>query len=105
MFKVKKMRRSRLEIYLDVLSVIHEGEDKPTRIMYHSNLSWQQLISVLSQLTNQGLITEDAVNTESSRRKKRDKRSKKSFNITPKGVSVLKYFRDMNKMIEISVPV
>jgi predicted transcriptional regulator len=99
------MRRSRLEIYLDVLSVIHEGEDKPTRIMYHSNLSWQQLISVLTQLEVQGLITEDAIEAEGSRRRKRDKRSKKSFNITPKGISVLKYFRDMNKMIEIEVPV
>lgn len=99
------MRRSRLEIYLDVLSVIHEGEDKPTRIMYHSNLSWQQLISVLTQLDDQGLITEDVIETEGSRRRKRDKRSKKTFNITPKGISVLKYFRDMNKMIEIEVPV
>ncbi|MES0324359.1 MAG: winged helix-turn-helix domain-containing protein [Candidatus Bathyarchaeia archaeon] len=29
-----KNRRSKLEIYLDVLKVIKEGTTKPTRIMY-----------------------------------------------------------------------
>ena len=42
-------RRSKLEIYLDVLSSIHEGISKPTRIMYSANLSWKALNKILDE--------------------------------------------------------
>jgi len=36
-------RRSRLDIVLAVLSAVGRGVDRPTRIMYASNLSWRPM--------------------------------------------------------------
>ncbi len=36
-------RRSSFQIAIDVLTVIGEGEKRPTRIMYATNLSWNSL--------------------------------------------------------------
>ena len=33
-------RRSKLEIMLTVLRAVNDGETKPTKIMYASNMSW-----------------------------------------------------------------
>ncbi|MCX8170816.1 MAG: hypothetical protein N3E47_02410 [Candidatus Bathyarchaeota archaeon] len=49
-------RRSRLEIYIDVLRIIGCGVNKPTRIMFAANLSWKSLNEVLSDLERHGLI-------------------------------------------------
>ena len=53
-----KNRRSKLEIYIDVLKVIKEGTTKPTRIMYGANLSWKLLQDVLNSMVEQNLIAE-----------------------------------------------
>ena len=45
-----KRRRSKLEVYLDVLWTIKNGTRKPTRIMYESNLSWKPLQRTLDSL-------------------------------------------------------
>ena len=37
------VRRSRLEIFFDVLAIIARGVSKPTRIMYKTNLSWTSM--------------------------------------------------------------
>jgi predicted transcriptional regulator len=97
-------RRSKLEIYLEVLSIIKSGTHKPTRIMYQANISWQPLMRVLSSMVNQGLVEE--VDTTSLRRK-RDKRTSKVYNITMKGEYVLKYFKGMKEfqLEDINIPV
>ncbi|TEU09360.1 hypothetical protein E3J20_06555, partial [Candidatus Bathyarchaeota archaeon] len=46
-------RRSKLEIYLEVLQIIKGGTSKPTRIMYSANISWQPLMRVLSSMISQ----------------------------------------------------
>ena len=51
-------KRSRLEVYFDVLKTIGEGVDKPTRIMYKANLSWNTLEDALSTLVNKEFIIE-----------------------------------------------
>ncbi len=46
------LRRSHLEVRMDILSCIKAGADKPTQIMYKANLSWTALkdhLSVLEQ--------------------------------------------------------
>jgi len=53
-----KQRRSRLELYLDVLKAIKNGKEKPTRIMYEANLSWTSLNSITSFLVSQDLVEE-----------------------------------------------
>ncbi|MBS7641395.1 MAG: winged helix-turn-helix domain-containing protein [Candidatus Bathyarchaeia archaeon] len=49
-------RRSRLEIYMDVLRIIGSGVNKPTRIMFAANLSWRALKEIIADLERSGLI-------------------------------------------------
>ena len=50
-------RRSKMEIYLDILRVTSDGNSKPTHIMYRANLSWERLKKYLLFLASQDLIT------------------------------------------------
>lgn len=88
-------RRSQLAVYLDVLRIIKEGTEKPTRIMYGANLSWIPLKKVLTSMISQGLITE----IESSN--KGDKRTKKTYKITQKGMNVLRYFYKAKELLPL----
>ncbi|MBS7605947.1 MAG: winged helix-turn-helix domain-containing protein [Candidatus Bathyarchaeia archaeon] len=49
-------RRSRLEIYLDILEAVERGINKPTRIMFAVNLSWKPFRDMLLNLEKWGLI-------------------------------------------------
>jgi len=50
--------RGRLQIVMDVLKAIIE-EDKPTRIMYRSNLAWDRMMIALDLLEQRGLISSE----------------------------------------------
>ena len=93
-----KNRRSKLEIYLDVLKVIKEGTTKPTRIMYGANLSWKLLQGVLNSMVDQDLIEEIDMSTS------RDKRTNTVYQVTTKGVSVIRYFDRAKGLIEVDEP-
>jgi len=82
-------KRSRIEIYLDVLQAIKRGTHKPTRIMYRTNLSWKPLMSILESMVEQGLIR---VEEEGNRT---------TYCITEKGRNVLNYFTEAMNLIEI----
>jgi len=82
-------KRSRLEIYLDVLQAIKKGVNKPTRIMYRTNLSWTPLQRILNSMISQGLVI------------KRENKSKKLYEITEKGLNVLRYFDKIREIITI----
>ena len=82
-------KRSRLEIYLDILGVVRSGVYKPTRIMYRTNLSWRPMQEMLQSLIAQGLI---AVNNEKRR---------KNYEITEKGRTALKYFKKTKELIVV----
>ena len=88
-------RRSKLEIYLDVLWVIKSGTNKPTRIMYGANLSWKPLQKILNSMVSQGLITE----IESEDRG--DKRTTKVYKITQKGENVIQYFSKAKELLPL----
>jgi predicted transcriptional regulator len=90
-------RRSRLEIYLDVLWAIKKGISKPTRVMYEANLSWGPLQDILDSLVSKGLVEEFDV------KHIRDKRSNVGYRLTQKGDNVVRYFRDASKMIKLDV--
>lgn len=53
------VRRSRLEIYFDILEIIGRGINKPTQIMYKTNLSWITLQELFESLINGDFIKED----------------------------------------------
>jgi len=91
-------RRSKLEIYLEVLWIIKKGTKKPTRIMYEANLSWKPLQQIMKSLLSQELISE--IDT----REGRDKRTKKHYVITQKGENVVKHFRRAESLIQLEDP-
>ena len=88
-------RRSRLDIYLDVLWTIKSGTTKPTRIMYGANLSWKPLQRVLQSMKEQELIV------EIDDRDGRDKRTNTRYEITQKGENVIQYFNRAQGLIEL----
>ena len=79
MWMLKMVRRSRLEIYFDVLKAIDKGTDKPTRIMYETNLSWTSVCSVFDALNNIDYIREEK------------RKTSKRYYITEKGRNALSY--------------
>ena len=83
-------KRSRLQIYLDVLRVIKRGVEKPTHIMYKCNLSWIPLRTILRSLKEQGLVVEEAESDLRSR-----------YRTTQKGEEVLRYFSRAGEMITV----
>jgi predicted transcriptional regulator len=88
-------RRSKLEIYLDVLWSIKNGTTKPTRIMYEANLSWRPLQSILGSMVSQGLVTQVGVAD------RRDKRTNTLYEMTQKGERVVEYFNRGRALIEL----
>lgn len=80
-----------MEMNLDILRAIQEGEEKPTRIMSKSNMTWSQLQQGLDFLVESGFIEEKVLGERPMRRV--DKRTKNRYLVTEKGASVLRYFR------------
>ena len=87
-------RRTRLEIYFDVLMAIKKGSKKGTHIMHAANISWQALNNILNSLISQGLIKEvNALHWQ-------DKRIKKYYEFTPRGESMMRYLRDHTELLK-----
>jgi predicted transcriptional regulator len=86
-------RRSKLEITLDVLKAVRDGGDKPTRIMYVANMSWNPTQELLERLVMEGHLDVTEERTE--------KRSKKRYVITEKGLNVISYLRGAEALINI----
>ena len=83
------LKRSRLDIYLDILRVIRKGVYKPTLIMYRTNLSWKPLMQILDAMMEQGLIASE------------DTGRHVTYKITEKGMNAFNYFHEAMQLIEI----
>lgn len=81
------MKRSRLEICVDILQTVSRGCHKPTRIMYKSNLSWIPLCEVLDFLTSQGALEVKKIG------------KKREYYITSKGREILEYYEQLKRML------
>ena len=92
------MRRSKLELYVNILEEIRSGNIKPTKIMYASNLSWKPLKQMLTSLIDKELI-------EECEAKMGDDRTNKVYGITDKGRNVLEYFGKAKALAETRKPV
>ena len=86
-------RRSKLVIALSVLSSVRDGLDKPTRIMYASNMSWKPTRRILASLVGQGLLQEILVSGSG--------RSRVRYEITEKGLNVLDYFSGAEALLDV----
>ena len=89
------VRRSKLEIYMDILAAIRGGTVIPTRIMYRVNLSWKPLKQIFETLTTQGLIVEQSMDDD-------DKRKKRVYALTDKGENVLNYFDRTKALMDVN---
>jgi predicted transcriptional regulator len=85
-------RRSKLDIMITVLKAIQGGMDKPTRIMYAANMSWNSTQKVFADLIRQELIylTEE-----------QGTRVKKRYHLTDKGMNVLDYFQGASSLLTV----
>ena len=82
------MRRSKLEMYVDILQVLAlKGQLKLTHIMYKSNVNCKVLKSQLDFLVKNGLVEEGIL-----------RREKIFYAITPKGITILKSFTEIKQM-------
>lgn len=85
------MRRSKLEMYIDILTVLaHRGPLKLTHVMYKANVNCSVLKEYLEFLMKQGLVEERIVG-----------RARTVFAVTPRGITVLKYFRELKQVLPI----
>ncbi|NIR14557.1 MAG: hypothetical protein GWN86_11700 [Desulfobacterales bacterium] len=85
------MRRSKLEMHIDVLKVLaQKGPLKLTHIMYKANVNCSVLKEFLDFLIDQNLVEE------------RDLGEKRTvYAIKDRGLRVLKYFREVRALIPL----
>jgi predicted transcriptional regulator len=89
----RNSRRSKLEIYVDVLRVLAwHGPLKLTHVMYKVNVNCTVLKEFLDSLSQQNLIEEHVV------RKK--KGQKTVYDITERGRTALTYFREITMALQ-----
>lgn len=86
-------RRSKLDIMLTVLRAVAEGEEKPTKIMYAANMSWNLTQRVFEDLVRQGLLEVHEI--EGGRR------SRRRYRLVEKGRNVLAYFEGAKELLKI----
>ena len=90
------MRRSKLEMYVDILSVLAlRGPLKLTHVMYKANVNCSVLREYLGFLIQNGLVEERKV----VGRKARSTRT--VYAVTQRGITVLKYFRELKQALPI----
>jgi len=81
-------KRSRFEIYIDVLRAIKNGCSKPTPIMYRANLSWHPLREILNFLMKNKAIIERS-----------NGGSRREYFLTEKGREILKMFEELESKL------
>ena len=85
------MRRSKMEMHLDILKTLaQKGPLKLTHIMYKANVNCCVLKEYLDFLTQQKLVEEKTLRKE-----------RIAYEITEKGLTVLKYFRELQIMLPL----
>jgi len=81
-----------MEIHLDILRTLaQKGPLKLTHIMYKANVNCSVLKEYLDFLTQQELVEEKTI-----------KKERIVYTITEKGLTVLKYFRELQIMLPIN---
>lgn len=79
---------------MDILAVVAEEKIRFTRLMYRSNTSWKSLIRHIAILIKTGAIKEHLSYTKMMHKERR------SYTITQKGISMLKYWNEINGRVK-----
>lgn len=86
-----RLRRSKLEVYVDILTVLSQrGPLKLTHIMYKANVNCVVLKEYLDFLLKQGLIEERLLGKD-----------RVVYANTPRGITVIKYFKELNSALQV----
>jgi predicted transcriptional regulator len=86
------VRRSKLEMYVDILSVLaHRGPLKLTHIMYKANVNCSVLSEYLNFLIEKELVEE-----------RKAQKNRTVYAITQRGGTVLKYFGELKQALPIT---
>jgi predicted transcriptional regulator len=89
--RISKVRRSKLEMYVDILSVLSQrGPLKLTHVMYKANVNCSVLKEYLDFLIKQSLVEERTVG-----------KRRVVFAVTQRGITVLKYFKELKQVLPI----
>ncbi len=89
------MRRSKLEMHIDILKVLaRHGPLKPTHIMYKANVNCSVLKQYLEFLIQHNLVEEQTLH-------KRRRKTRVVYTVTKRGLTVLKYFRELSSVLQI----
>jgi predicted transcriptional regulator len=91
-FAAVRMRRSVLELKIEILEAIAKGASKQAHVIQKSNISWSMAQNFIRRLEIQGLI-------ESKRT-----RGRKTFAITERGKRVLNSYSSMIRGLELDIP-
>ena len=90
-----KMRRSKLEMHIDVLKTLaHYGKVGPTRIMYEVNINSSVLKGCLDVLIKLKLIQRQVLH-------RKGRKARTAYTITEKGLTLLKNAVEIDKAIPI----
>lgn len=85
------MRRSKLEMYVDILKVLaNRGPLKLTHVMYKANVNCSVLKEYLDFLIKQGLVEEQMIG-----------RRRMVYAVTQRVTTVLRYFRELKQVLPI----
>ena len=88
----KEVRRSKLEMYVDILSVLaNRGPLKLTHVMYKANVNCSVLKEYLDFLMKQGLVEERTVG-----------KRRVVYAVSQRGITVLKYFKELRQVLPIA---
>jgi predicted transcriptional regulator len=85
----RAVRRSKMEMLCDTLSVIASGETAPTRIMYHANMSWIETKRCLKVLIERELV------------QVRIEQKRENYELTEKGYDLVKTFNNIRQDLNI----
>lgn len=86
------LRRSRFEIYRELLTQVQDGDCQPNRMMYSTELPWYTFNQVIKTLISQKFLVEvDQM----------DKGSRARYKVTEKGERFLKYLGEALNSVDI----
>jgi predicted transcriptional regulator len=85
-----RSRRSPLEVRMDILTVVRDGAEGPTQIMYKANLSWTILTNHLKELVGNGILLEHNV------------KNRFAYALTEKGISILRSYRLVVEQVNVT---
>ena len=85
------MRRSKIEICIEILSILSQrGLSRITHIMYNSNTNCSLLKEILLFMIKQELVEEKSVGKD-----------RVAYNITQRGISILNAFKELNQILPL----